>query len=443
VSSPLAIATVTATLLDLLNDGLINNDLSAVGSYKVSAIPPDRVATGAQEPNQINLFLYRVSPNSGWSNAGLPSHGASGDRLSNPPLALDLHYLMTSYGQQDLAAEVLLGYAMELMHDMRVLPRGAIRKALGPDNPVTQALALTDAQGRTAADLADQFEQIKLAPNYLSAEELSKLWTAMQARYRPSMAYTVSVVLIQGVKPTRDALPVLRRGEEDRGVRSAPDLTQPLPTLPTLLALAIRDAGDHRRNSAELGDTIVLDGFNLAGDTVTAQFRHPLLAAPIERALLAGASATRARVSLPDPAAEPAAATDWPAGAYTVALRIQRAGKPDRFTQGLPFALAARLQPPLPIAAVRAIDGSLALSIGVLPQVWPGQRVYLLLGGDGYAAEPIAAKTGTLAFAIAHVEATEAAVPLRIQVDGVDSVLVRDVDATPPVFDPNQSVTIT
>ena len=96
MSSPLAIATVTATLLDLLNDGLINNDLSAVGSYKVSAIPPDRVATGAQEPNQINLFLYRVSPNSGWSNAGLPSHAGryvaepEGERLlhgTSPPVA--------------------------------------------------------------------------------------------------------------------------------------------------------------------------------------------------------------------------------------------------------------------------------------------------------------------------------------------------------------------
>jgi hypothetical protein len=443
MSSPLAIATVTATLLDLLNDGLINNDLSAVGSYKVSAMPPDRVVTGAQEPNQINLFLYRVSPNSGWSNVGMPSHSAAGERLSNPPLALDLHYLLTAYGQQDLCADVLFGYSMELLHDTRVLARGAIRKALSPDNPVTLALNLTDAQGRKAIDLADQFEQIKIAPNYLSAEELSKLWTAMQARYRPSMAYTVSVVLIQGVRPTRDALPVLRRGSEDRGVLSAPDLAQPLPTLPTVLSLTSRDAAGHRKTASELGDTLQLDGYNLQGDTVTALFRHALLANPIERAIGAGATATRASVTLPDPAVEPAAATDWPAGNYTVGLRIQRAGKPDRFTETLPFALAPKLQPPLPLTVARAGDGSLSLSLDVLPQVWPEQRVYLLLGGDGVDAQPHAAKTGTLAFDVEHADATEAPMPLRVQVDGVDSVLVRDIDATPPTFDPSQSITIT
>jgi hypothetical protein len=91
---------------------------------------------------------------------------------------------------------------------------------------------------------------------------------------------------------------------------------------------------------------------------------------------------------------------------------------------------------------VRAADGSLAINFDVLPQVWPEQRVYLLLD-DGYAAQPIAAKTGSLAFAIPHAEVTEAPVPLRVQVDGVASVLVRDIDEKPPIFDPTQSIQIT
>ena len=42
MSSPLAIATVTAVLKDLLNDGLVNSDLSAsVGTVTVSALPPE------------------------------------------------------------------------------------------------------------------------------------------------------------------------------------------------------------------------------------------------------------------------------------------------------------------------------------------------------------------------------------------------------------------
>ena len=58
MSSPLAIAAVTAALKDLLNNGLLDHDLSTVGSFAVTAQPPDRVATGTGEPNQLNLFLY-------------------------------------------------------------------------------------------------------------------------------------------------------------------------------------------------------------------------------------------------------------------------------------------------------------------------------------------------------------------------------------------------
>src|SRR5215469_15449231 len=108
MSSPLAIAAVTATLKDLLNDGLLNHDLSSIGSFSVTATPPDRVTTGPMEPNQLNLFLYQVTANLGWRNSDLPSRSSNGARLTNPPLALDLHYMLTAYGSQDLNAEILL-----------------------------------------------------------------------------------------------------------------------------------------------------------------------------------------------------------------------------------------------------------------------------------------------------------------------------------------------
>ena len=55
---------------------------------------------------------------------------------------------------------------------------------------------------------------------------MSRLWTAIQAHYRPTAAYVVSVVLIEARQPTRQALPVLAgrstRGGRDRGVKVAP-----------------------------------------------------------------------------------------------------------------------------------------------------------------------------------------------------------------------------
>ena len=99
MSNALAIAGVTAVLRDLLNDGLINHDVSGVlgSSVTVSALPPDRVVPASgTEASQLNLFLYQVTPNPGWRNDGLPSRDATGRlRLSNPPLALDLHYLLS------------------------------------------------------------------------------------------------------------------------------------------------------------------------------------------------------------------------------------------------------------------------------------------------------------------------------------------------------------
>ena len=67
MSGPLAIAAVTAILKDILNNGLIDQDISSfVGSFRVSAMPPDRISVGETEPNQINLFLYKVTSNQGW-----------------------------------------------------------------------------------------------------------------------------------------------------------------------------------------------------------------------------------------------------------------------------------------------------------------------------------------------------------------------------------------
>jgi Pvc16 N-terminal domain len=45
----------------------------------------------------------------------------------------------------------------------------------------------------------------------LSSEEISKLWTAFGAHYRPTAGYQATVVLIEGRRPTKSALPVKDR----------------------------------------------------------------------------------------------------------------------------------------------------------------------------------------------------------------------------------------
>ena len=81
MSTALAIAGVTAVLRDLLNDGLINHNISGLlgSSVTVSVQAPDRVVTGSTpEASQLNLFMYMVTPNLGWRNEGLPGRDGSG-----------------------------------------------------------------------------------------------------------------------------------------------------------------------------------------------------------------------------------------------------------------------------------------------------------------------------------------------------------------------------
>jgi hypothetical protein len=72
-----------------------------------------------------------------------------------------------------------------------------------PANDVDKALA--------TANLADQIEMVKITPQQLNTDELSKLWTAFPNDYRVSAAYSVSVLLIETSAPVAAALPVLSR----------------------------------------------------------------------------------------------------------------------------------------------------------------------------------------------------------------------------------------
>ena len=407
MSSPLAIAAVTAVLKDLLNDGLINHDLAAhVGSITVSALPPDRIETGAQEPNQLNLFLYQVTPNPGWRNTGLPSLDSRGDgRLSNPPLALDLHYLLTAYGRDDLNAEILLGYGMFLLHKTPVLTRKAIRRTLTGNSPVTAALMPPSVTERTAADLADQIEQIKLTPQTMNTEELSKLWSALQARYRPSMAYVASVVLIQEMAPVPAAIPV----------------RQPVVTVTPFRRPFIAEL---EPQAVLAGGTLAIKGFNLKGASTVVSFGASAVS-------VSPTSDERIDVSPPASLA---------AGVNTLQVRHEVSlGKPPTAHPGagfesnvVAFVLTPRITTAPPLTAAREAT----LVLDVTPPVASGQRVALLIGDQ---ALPLPARSAddppaaTLSFPIPASFAPGSFL-LRVQVDGAQSPLEVDTVASSPTF---------
>jgi hypothetical protein len=191
-STALGLAAVTALLKSLLENGLAQRAVTSAlgGDAPVSAIPPDRVHSGADERAQLNLFLYHVTPHTGLAIRG------GGSRA----LAFDLHYLLSAYGAHDYQAEILLGHALQLLNETPVIATGAIRDAItslsangngGTTSPAVAAIAASDA--------ADRIHGIEITPEFLGTEEMSRLWSALQARYRPSATFKVSgVVLARG-----------------------------------------------------------------------------------------------------------------------------------------------------------------------------------------------------------------------------------------------------
>ena len=410
MSNALAIATVTATLRNLLDGGLNDPDFQTISGITGAALttrPPDIARDG--ERNQLNLFLYHTRPNAAFRNADLPFQVRPGETVP-PALALDLFYLVTAYGQgnDDQLGHRLLGMAMSRFHDHALLSQDEIEAAM------------------LNTTLHEQIERIRITPHPMNIDEMSKLWTAFQTEYRASTAYQVSVVLIESSRPARTPLPVLQ-----------PLLTvQPslLPPFPTLTRIDIPDS----RPSVRLGDTLTLRGHHLIAAATRVLFEHRRLDEPLVLTPLAEGTSQEIAVTLP---ADAQAAADWPAGLYQVAVEVTEGDGDVRTTNTRPLTLAPEILSISPNPVARDADDTATLTITCRPQVRPAQRVAVLVGGRAVPPQPFGAATDTLTVAVTDAEAGDFF--LRLRVDGVDSLIVADYTATPPTFDATQSVEIT
>jgi hypothetical protein len=442
MSNALAIASVTAVLKDLLDNAVIDHSLSTVVGDRVTitALPPDRIRADGNEIVQLNLFLYNVVLNQGWRNVGLPSRNDVGQRLTNPPLAIDLYYLLSAYGREDFDGEILLGYAMQTLHEMPVLTRDAIHKALEPVSPVDGSSLPEGMKDLSASDLAEQVEMIKITPHTISTEELSKLWSAFQANYRPSVAYHVSVVLIESKYQTRSPLPVLSRGRpdpitgRDEGVITQPDLLPPFPTIQEVKP-------PDQQPGIRMGERLIVSGHHLDGDHPTVRFTHARSLYSLE--LPASSDATSMEVIIPpDPAPgavdpdSPENPDNWQIGIYRVCGIISRTGHPERTTNELSVALA----PFINSISVSVTDGTVELTLSCSPKVWKNQIVTLVVGDREITAEPVILdKTDTLIFRSASLLSGPQWV--RLRVDGIESILI-DRSGSLPVFNSSDQVVI-
>ncbi|WNG46196.1 DUF4255 domain-containing protein [Archangium minus] len=408
MSNHLAIATVTAALRDRLTEEL----LDYVSGVTVTAGRPQAPSSGGaptnSTPTVLNLFLYQVTPNAARRNADLPTRSANGQLLQRPKAALDLHYLLSFYGDEaTLIPQMMLGAVTQLLHSQPALTREHIQQTLlNTDNPALKP-----------SDLADAVDTVRFTPITMSADELNKLWSLLQTPYVLSVAYQASVVLIESRDLTPTPLPVrspvvavlpLRRPVIEKLLSQAPGPGQPIV----------------EGQPIHVGHRLVIRGRELLGASAASTSVRlgdtplPLSADP--------QSDTQLVVELPN---------SLRAGVQTVqVVHAMEFGDPPALRQSAESSVAPFVLRPKATFTKAGSD----IQVGFEPQVRKGQRVVLLLNRYGVPAGTqaeaygvtmtAAADSGSLTFTLPAVAAGDYL--LRVQVDGAESPV--DLDTGQP-----------
>lgn len=398
MSNDLAIATVSATLRQLLQAAVAYDDLSAA---TISLERPDMIKPKDGEM-RVNLFLYQAAPNTYWRNADLPTRAPSGTPVHRPQVALDLHFLISFYGSESrLIPQRLLGRTVSALHAQPVLTAAQVEAA------VRAAATNRDDAYLAASDLAEQVDRVTLTPIALSLEELAKLWSVLlQTPYTLSVAYIASAVLIESPLPVAPPAPPVRAIRLHSWAARPPVVSAVEPAPPADAIVA--------------GGPIVIRGVGFSAARLQVRIDDQSID-------LAPTSDNRIELAaLPD---------GLPAGVHglSVLQLLDRAGAPPlpaAESNLVAFVLRPRISEPRYIAPRSgsrqrpAQPPSLALTVA--PPLVAGQRVSLLLRslaveGPSYSIDgPARLSGGAIQLAIDGVAA--GAYTVRLRVDGAESL---------------------
>lgn len=173
-----AIRAVSQTLQELLESGTA--DLGVT----VHLLSPKELQ--ADGDTGISLWLYRITRNEYvWNQP--PQRPASG-QVAYRPVPVNLHYLITPLTGDAESEQMLLGRILQVLND----------------NPSLRGAALQDP-------LPEGNEELRIALDPLSLEELTRIWSALQEPYQTSLTYEVHMIHIDSRRDPRAVAPVTTR----------------------------------------------------------------------------------------------------------------------------------------------------------------------------------------------------------------------------------------
>jgi hypothetical protein len=402
MSNVLAVATVTEALRGFLAGNLLPEIPFAVD---VSARKP--FTEPPAEPS-ITVFCYQVTPDPSQRNRDAPTRASDGTLLTRPRAALDLHYLISCYGDEtQLVPQRLLGSVVRSMYVEPVLSRADIEAAAA--RPFL-----------AGSDLAAAPDRVRFTPTHLDIDDLYKLWTMMsQTPFALSVTFQASVVFIDARDGAPPGIPVLRRT-----VRALPGGR---PVVERLLSLPPNAPPGQPpvEGPVPRGNTLVVEGSGLSGARVWARVGDADIA-------VAPGQVRDDRVAVLPP-------DDLPAGVYP--LRILQDVVADPATT-LVKVLQSNVVPFVRQPRVTAVQASAGPVLAVTLDVPVGteQRIQVLLdeidppaGRPAHAYQvdapfPLPPQAGGHTVRMTLPALAPARYLLRVQVDGAQSALEQGAD---------------
>jgi hypothetical protein len=186
------IRAVSESLRELLREHITLSSDPGLNNVPIDLRSP-RELREAGVARVVSLWLYRVVRNPDLLN--LPPERRGTDQFVRRPLPLELHYLLTPVASRPDDEQLLLGRALQTLHDHASLEGTALRDTL-----------------------ADSNAELRLVLETLNLEELTRVWQALQESYQLSVSYLAQVVEIDSAhEPVRRRV-VLERHVDHRQI---------------------------------------------------------------------------------------------------------------------------------------------------------------------------------------------------------------------------------
>ncbi len=167
---------VSEALRSLLWETVVKADVSMQAilhdKSQITLAPPYQIADGRHAKKSfLSVYLIRVQPNANIAMAPLQPA-----EPRNPPLAMDLVYLITPLTNSADNDQTLLGRVIKGLHETPVLEAAGplINGAVQPGTEAVRVLQLAQ-----------------------SIEEIAALWTAFRQPFHLSVFYSVGPVLLR------------------------------------------------------------------------------------------------------------------------------------------------------------------------------------------------------------------------------------------------------